>query len=231
MVGAGFPRPFEMLHPNLGAVTVPRQCMTRNPFNRHSIRMPHYDYGQNGMYYVTICTFNRECLFGDVMGKTMELNEWGKIMVECWNKISERFPNIELDRFVVMPNHMHGIIHIVGAGSPRPTDYIAPNKTVSLAAKTKLGAETAPLQRYSLGQMIAFFKYQSTKHINQFRQNPGTPIWQRNYYEHVIRNERSLTEIREYIENNPARWTLDRNHPKNIREKNSFDFRRKWSVH
>lgn len=164
------------------------------------------------MYYVTICTFNRECLFGEIVGGSMKLNELGEIAVRHWNNVQEHLPSVKLDQWVIMPNHMHGIIYIVGAGSPRPINGITPTES------SLLGAETTPLQRYLLGQIIAFFKYQSTKHINQSRQTPGIPIWQRNYYDHIIRTDRSLDQIREYIQNNPARWHLDRNHPANIQK-------------
>ncbi len=117
-------------------------------------------------------------------------------------EIPAHFPNILLNSQILMPNHLHGIIIItdapakgrVGAGLPRPYE----------------------VKRPTLGQIVGFFKYQSTKHLNKIFHTPGSPLWQRNYYEHVIRNEDDLEEIRGYIENNPAKWLEDENHPDNI---------------
>ena len=195
--------------------------------NRRSIRLPYYDYSNPGMYFVTICSFGRECLFGNIINGQMQLNNTGEILQKIWHELPERFPNIELDQWVIMPNHVHGIIHILdnpvrGAGSPRPcgpgpcgfhrpcTDKL--KNSIPLDIQTTAGAGTAPL-RVTLGQMIAYFKYKSTKRINLLRQTPAVPVWHRNYYEHVIRNEKSLNEIREYILNNTMNWTMDENHP------------------
>ena len=156
---------------------------------RKSIRLPQYDYSTCGAYFLTICTHGRENVFGDVIDKKMALNETGKIVEKCWLAIKERFPAVELDEFSIMPNHMHGIICIVGARSPRP----------------KLGAETAPL-RQTLGRIIAYFKYQSTKNVNSMRNMIGFHVWQRNYWEHIIRDERDLDGIRQYIADNPLQW-------------------------
>jgi len=169
--------------------------------HRRSVRLRGYDYSQAGAYFVTICTPDRACLFGDVADGVMRLNDAGRVVERCWHEIPIHFPHVELDEFVIMPNHVHGVIVIVGAGSPRP--YVASG------AGTITGAETAPL-RATLGQMVAYFKYQSTKHINIMRGTPGIPVWQRNYYEHIIRDDESLNRIREYIINNPMQWALDR---------------------
>lgn len=131
----------------------------------------------------------------------MNPSGWGCLVDECWRAMPSHFPNVALDEFVVMPNHVHGIIvtvNSVGAGSPRPGST---------------GAETTPLRRPALGHIVAYFKYQSTKRVNQIRGTPETPLWQRNYYEHVIRNEDEWNEIRTYIIENPLRWELDENHP------------------
>ncbi len=153
------------------------------------------------MYFVTACTQDRKSIFGEINSGVMHLNDIGK-MVECiWNSLSGRFHNIELDEFIVMPHHIHGIISIakqpsnVGAGLPRP------------------GAETAPLRPVTLSKIVAYLKYQSTKLINNIRKTPGISIWQRNYHERVIRNEKELLEIRQYIQNNPLKWNED---PENI---------------
>ena len=172
--------------------------------HRRSVRLRGYDYSQAGAYFVTICTPDRACLFGDVADGVMRLNDAGRVVERCWHEIPIHFPHVELDEFVIMPNHVHGVIVIVGAGSPRP--YVASG------AGTKTGAETAPL-RATLGRMVAYFKYQSTKHINIMRGTPGIPVWQRNYYEHIIRDDESLNRILEYIVNNPLQWELDWENP------------------
>jgi len=189
--------------------------------HRRSVRLRGYDYSQAGAYFVTICTPDRACLFGGIADGVMRLNDAGRVVERCWHEITIHFPHVELDEFVIMPNHVHGVIVIVGAGLPRPYNtscagsprsYIASGAETKTGAETKMGAETAPL-RATLGQMVAYFKYQSTKHINIMRGTPGMPVWQRNYYEHIIRDDESLNRIREYIVNNPMQWALDRENP------------------
>jgi len=173
--------------------------------HRRSLRLQNYDYTQVGAYFVTICTKDRKCLFGEIMDSEIRLNEVGQIVIACWNGIPNHFPNVELDMFVVMPNHLHGVIVIVnhtdapvGAGLPRPYN-----------------PEIASPQKPTLGQIVAYFKYQSTKHINQMRGTPGMPVWQRNYYDHVIRNDGELNRIRQYIQENLSRWAEDSENPAN----------------
>ena len=163
-------------------------------YTRKTNRLKDYDYSRSGYYFVTICTDDRVHQFGNIVDGQIRLNQWGKMAQKCWQGIPDHFPSVELDEYVVMPNHIHGII-IVGAGFPRPD--------------TK-GAETAPL-RPTLGQIVAYFKYQSTKHINIIRGSQGRRVWQRNYWEHVIRNENDLNRTREYIRNNPVSWDIDEN--------------------
>jgi putative transposase len=192
--------------------------MTYDP-NRHhrrSIRLRGYDYSQAGAYFVTIVTQNREPLFGEVINGEMRLNESGACVMRWWEDIPRHFPGVDTDAFVVMPNHVHGIIVItdadnVGAGSPRPDAPIPPQNTPGTDAVA--GADAAPRQRPSLGNVVAYFKYQTTKTINAMRQTPSARIWQRNYYEHIIRDEASLNRIREYIANNPLRWAADPENP------------------
>ena len=172
--------------------------MTHNPDKyrrRRSTRLKDYDYSQEGAYSVTICTHRMACILGDVVDGEMRLNKYGVIVNDYWAEIPGHFSNVGIDVFIVIPNHVHGIIVL--------TD-------------NRRGGETPPLRKYTLGQVIAYFKYQTTKSINRIRNTPGTPVWQRNYYEHVIRNENDLDEIREYIVNNPLKWELDRENPKNV---------------
>lgn len=182
---------------------------------RKSLRLPQYDYSQGGAYFVTICAQGRKCLFGSVIGGEMQLNDHSKLVTTCWHNLSFHYPAIILDAFVVMPNHMHGIIILVGAGSPRPN--------AATVARTVEGGETPPLQKYpTLGQIVGYFKFQSSKRINELREMVRAPVWQRGYYEHVIRDDQSLNRIREYIATNPQRWHLDRENPQ-AQGKDGFD--------
>ena len=186
--------------------------MSFNPdiHHRHSIRLRKFDYSTAGAYFVTICAFQRECLFGEVVDGVVQWNEEGRIVEDSWREIMTHFSGVEIDRYITMPNHFHGIVFTVGAGFPPRPDAHAQN--AENCEKT-LGGETPPLRLATLGQIVGYFKYQSTKHINQSRDNPGVPVWQRNYYERVIRDERELDNIRQYIVDNPVKWAEDENHP------------------
>jgi REP element-mobilizing transposase RayT len=162
---------------------------------RKSLRLKDYDYSQQGLYFVTICSQNRESLFGDIIDGKMILNEYGKIVDEFWNKVPEHFANVNVDLFVIMPNHVHAIIEIT-------------NQSRGCRGEGK-GEVTSPL----LGKIIAYYKYETTKLINQLRDTTGLKIWQRNYYEHIIRNDKELSSIREYIKDNPLKWKLDKECP------------------
>jgi putative transposase len=163
--------------------------------HRRSIRIKGYDYSQAGAYFVTICTQDRKYLFGDIKQSRMLMNYVGHAVVECWNDIQTHFPHVELDEFIVMPNHIHGVAMISDVGArhavPLPEQF---GKPVS----------------GSLPTIIWSFKSAVTKHINELRQTPGSQLWQRNYWEHIIRNEQELNRIREYIRNNPMQWGMDR---------------------
>lgn len=213
--------------------------MTYNPdiHHRHSIRLKDYDYSRNGAYFVTICVWQRECMFGGIVNDEMVLNDMGRIVVGEWEKTSKMRSNVELDVFSVMPNHFHAIFLIrdnVGAhvdrahiSAPLPGQKTNVGaycmRPESAAMATMLQANdnrahvSAPLRRQSgsIGSVFAGFKSATTKQINIFRNNPGCPVWQKNYYERVIRNEDELTRAREYIVNNPMKWELDKENPVN----------------
>lgn len=176
--------------------------------HRRSIRLKGYDYAQAGACFVTIVTQGRVCLFGEVVNGEMVLNEYGKIVQKWWDDLSTHFPGIETGAFVIMPNHMHGVIIIVDDGRGAvPAPGFAPTK--------KQGGETPPLHRKpTLGQIVAYFKYKSTKEMNSM-DTPGviTKFWQRNYYERIIRNEREMDAVWNYIENNPSTWADDNENP------------------
>jgi REP element-mobilizing transposase RayT len=176
-----------------------------NP-HRRSIRLQGHDYAQAGAYFVTICTHQRAPLFGQVVDREMVLSAIGEIAQAEWLQTAVVRPSIELDAFVIMPNHMHGIVFIhhdspvVGA-----TRRVAP--TIS---STPTSPSAPTLQSGSLGAIIGQFKSVETKRI---RRNPNIdpdhPLWQRNYHDHIIRNEADLNRIREYMLHNPARWQQD----------------------
>jgi putative transposase len=173
--------------------------------HRHSIRLRDYDYSQEGAYFVTICTHNKESIFGDVVNGKMQLNEYGHLVEAEWLKTANIRDNIELDAFVIMPNHFHGILAIVDNCS-RGTARCAP---------TFANRQFGKIMSASLPAIVRSFKSAVTRRINELRSASNMPVWQRNYYEHVIRNEDDLAEIREYITNNPQKWDLDSENPNN----------------
>lgn len=180
--------------------------MTYNPeiHNRRSIRLKGYDYSQAGAYFVTICTNNREFLFGEISNGVMALNEYGRIVEIEWLKTPEIRPNIELLEYIIMPNHFHGIVVI--DENRRGVLQYAP----TTASSHKTTASTnfrSPSQ--TIGAIIRGFKSAVTKKINIDRSMPGIPVWQRNYYEHIIRDDESYYRISEYIKNNPVNWQKD----------------------
>ena len=183
--------------------------------HRRSVRLRGYDYSAAGAYFVTICVHGRECLLGEIRNSEMVLNDAGNAVREWWQGVPDHFVNVHLDEFIIMPNHFHGIVVItnVWAGSPRPP-LNSTNMNQGGETPQNQGGETPPLR--TLGQIIGYFKYQSTKQINQMRKNPGCPVWQRNYYERVIRDERELDDARKYIVENPIKWDLDRENPTNV---------------
>lgn len=176
--------------------------------HRRSIRLKGYDYSQAGAYFVTICTQSRECLFGDVIESEMRANNVGRMILKWWTESAIKFNNIELDESVIMPNHFHGIINIVGAAlCGRPES----NTGQQLRGQPHRVAPT-------VGNIVEWFKTMTTnEYIRNVRHNNWPPfngkLWQRNYYEHIIRNEDELNRTREYIVNNPARWAEDEDNP------------------
>jgi putative transposase len=176
----------------------------RKKHHRRSIRLPGHDYRSPGAYFVTICTHQGKLLFGEVVDDDVVLNEDGQIAHEEWQASEDIRREIELDAFVIMPNHIHCIVWI------RETDD---NSVVRV--HSVVGAHgRAPLRApRSLGSFIAGYKAAVTARINHLRDTPGARVWQRNYYEHIIRNDASLNRIRAYIQHNPACWAEDSLHP------------------
>jgi len=169
--------------------------LIKDPFpKRKNIRLSSYDYSLPGAYFVTICTHNRQCLFGTIKNDIMSLNPYGEIVQECWKDTPQHYSGISNDIFVIMPNHIHGIIII--------------HET-----KDRSGSKPDPTKRYPLSEIVRAFKAYSSRRINERRNSRGVSIWQRSYYEHVIRSEKEHHEIGEYIIYNPAKWAMDSENP------------------
>ena len=178
--------------------------------NRQSIRLPDWDYRTQAPYFVTVCTHRRRCLFGRVVDGRMAVNAWGRIVREEWHRTEEVRDNVALDAFVVMPNHVHGIICITGVGDDSDTGRgsSAMNPYHGHPNRSFGGAVAG-----SLSTIMRQFKSMVTKRINRQRGTPGASVWQRNFHERIIRDDRHWRNVRRYIRQNPARWHRDRNHP------------------
>ncbi|HUW05769.1 MAG TPA: transposase [Williamwhitmania sp.] len=171
--------------------------MAYNPEKHHrrSIRLKGYDYARAGLYFITLCCQNRACLFGNIENGVMVLNEYGHIACNEWMKTTEIRNNVELGEFVIMPNHIHGIVRLLGRG-----ELDSPNKQ---------GVCDTPLRSPSqtIGAIVRGYKSSVTKQLGLLGFNEK--IWQRNYHEHIIRDEQSYMKISDYIINNPANWDRD----------------------
>ncbi|MBN1408630.1 MAG: transposase [Calditrichaceae bacterium] len=205
--------------------------MKYNPEKHHrrSIRLKGYDYSQSGWYFVTICTQKREILFGDVVIGTMKLNDAGEMVKSIWNEIPKYYPGINIDDYQIMPNHLHGIIHIIGTGPVGIDPRVYPDKInmdKSLGKHRDLPQQSQEITEskgqsqgiaptISLPTVVQRFKSLTTnRYIDGVNQKGWQPfngkLWQRNYYEHIIRNEDELIQIRNYIIDNPLKWTMDK---------------------
>ena len=153
----------------------------KNKYRIETTRLPNYDYSQDGIYFITICTKDRSYLFGDIVSGELINNDEAEIVLDCWNDLPNHYSNIILDEFIVMPNHVHGIIGI----SNNETDG------------------------HNLSEFIRALKTFSSRRINNIRKTPGISVWQSRFYEHIIRNDRELDNTREYIRNNPINWIKD----------------------
>ena len=168
--------------------------------HRRSIRLKGYNYAQDGLYFITICCHDRICRFGKVVNGEMVLNECGQMAYDEWVKLPERFPNFELDVFQIMPNHMHGIIalHNVAGFTPaqnnaKPQNDLRTTARVAPTVSDIVGAYKSLVANGCLG-------------VFKLKNEMMGKLWQRNYYEHIIRNDQSYQTISEYIINNPAKW-------------------------
>ena len=171
--------------------------------HRRSIRLKGYDYAEAGMYFVTLTARDRVPLFGSIIGGIMHPSEAGLIIQKEWLRTPSIRPEVELDEFIIMPDHMHGIIVIVDE-----RNGVTSSSNCVVGANSYSPQLTTPFRSPSrtLGAIIRGFKAASTKHIITLRGTPGIPVWQRNYYEHIVRDGRALDRIRSYIKNNVTAW-------------------------
>jgi putative transposase len=185
--------------------------------DRRSVRLPHFDYSKAATYFITLCVEKRTCLFGKVETGEVSLSAYGEIAQEEWLKSEQVRPNIRLDAFVVMPNHLHSLVVFleddpdgtdVGAHSSVPARQHCFHKDDLVYMRSFGGRETK-----SLCSFLACFKAITTKRINETRHTPGAKVWQRGFFERVIRNEQRLSRARQYILDNPAKWPDDRENP------------------
>jgi len=186
--------------------------------HRRSIRLKEYDYSQEGLYFITFCCQNRLHLFGEIISGKMMLNDAGKIAEKCWLEIPEHFKNVILHDFVIMPNHVHGIIEFknndlnntVGANQYSPKNVSIEETKIVSSIDTNIDSSKQMPKSTSktIGSVIRGYKIGVTKWMRQNRN--VTDVWQRNYYEHIIRNDIAYCRISEYIKNNPKKWDEDK---------------------
>jgi REP element-mobilizing transposase RayT len=208
--------------------------------HRRSIRLKGYDYTQAGAYFVTICSYQREEMFGVVKERKMNLNRAGQIVRAAWLDLPRHYTHVRLETFCAMPNHIHGVIVLVegnaitkgrgGSGStnermpvvaqtcPHEVDGMLVDKggSGSMNSTLPITSQTRPYEanvRHGLPEIVRAFKSFSARRINFIRHAIGSPVWQRNYFEHIIRNDTELKTICEYINANPLRWQEDSLNP------------------
>lgn len=211
--------------------------MTYNPdiHQRKSIRLKNYDYSKEGLYFITICTENKEKLFGEIVNNNITLNNAGQMIEKIWFEIPKFYKGFKLHEFIVMPNHIHGIIEIiekVGDDSHispiiiNNNSHISPDSTASLTGKIQRTHNVSnqqgeyrdsplPRKQISISELIQRFKILTTNNYIKMVKNNELPsfnkrVWQRNYYENIIKNEKRYLQVIEYIKNNPLKWEEDK---------------------
>lgn len=213
----------------VAATPPPQMAFEPEKHHRRSIRLRGYDYARPGEYFVTVCTAGKEKLFGEVVEGEMVLKEVGKMVQGAWKQMPRRFSSIELDEFVVMPNHFHAIVRIRGAREKAEVAHVG---APLAGAQKRAGARPAPTEGSkgaakraapTVGDVIGAFKSVTTDESIRGDRESGWrrirgKLWQRNYYEHIIRGRRELDIIREYIRTNPVRWSTDPENPDFIQE-------------
>jgi REP element-mobilizing transposase RayT len=178
----------------------------KKPRRKSSIRLGGYDYSQPGGYFVTVCVRGKVSKLGDVSGGEIHLSSFGLLVRDCWISLENLYNYIELDEWIIMPNHLHGIIFY----HEEPTIEQDQGRGGSRTAPTKL------VRRKPLGRIIGVFKTTSTTRINQLLGTLGGKFWQRGYHDRIIRNQEELDSIRNYISENPLKWEMDKYHPSRL---------------
>ncbi len=171
---------------------------------RRSIRLPGYDYAQPGAYFITVCTAGRRPVLASVVGDEAALSPAGRAVLACWEAIPRHFTNVDLDAFVIMPNHIHGIVTIL------PAEGVgAKHLALSDASPARVPDKPRGTRPGSLAAVVQNLKSVSARRVNALRGRPGEAVWQRGYFERVIRTDKEMNALREYILGNPARWAED----------------------
>jgi putative transposase len=170
--------------------------------HRKSIRLREYDYSLPGEYFITICAHNRECIFGNIIQEEMMLSTEGMIIQRCWGEIPKHFLNVQLDEYIIMPNHIHGII-------------ILTEPMVGTRQAVSLREQFAKPVRGSIPTIVRSFKSAATKRIHEICNKRSSPIWQSRFFDRIIRNDRELNNINDYILNNVFQWTVEKGDPDN----------------
>jgi REP element-mobilizing transposase RayT len=178
--------------------------MIHNPLihYRQSIRLKEYNYSQPGEYFVTICTYEKKCVFGKIIEEKIILSPLGEIAKKCWEEIPEHFPNVRLDEYMIMPNHVHGII------------VITKRRDLINQIPTEINFPLMKNPKMTLGKIIRNYKARSTKYIHDSGYVDFQ--WQSLFYDRIVRGDKELNNIRNYITDNPLKWYLDEENPNNI---------------
>ncbi len=178
----------------------------KDKYRIQSTRLQGYDYSSDGAYFVTICVKNGECIFGEIKNGIMGLNRLGCVVNNFWLETLNNYKNVQLDDYIIMPNHFHGIIIINNS-------YVEIIHELSLRGRFDIKKRRKML----IPKIIGRFKMQSAKQINITKNTKGECVWQKNYYDRIIRNESELSRICDYIRFNPGKWEYDRNNPTNLK--------------
>jgi putative transposase len=198
--------------------------------HRRSIRLKGYDYSQPGAYFVTLVAHQRQSIFGEVANGVMHLNQCGEILHQVWLELPRHYPHVSLDAFILMPNHIHGVLVLreydgrggtFGHVSPPDGGRGGSVGRGSMPANTISGEDLLPDMdqtrpyhvRHGLPEIVRAFKSFSARRINVLRKTPNIPVWQRNYYEHIVRDQSELNRIKQYILDNPMKWAEDKENP------------------
>jgi REP element-mobilizing transposase RayT len=178
----------------------------RNIYRIPTTRLPNWDYSDSGYYFITICTKDKEDFFGEIIKNEIHLTKIGKIAQKYWIEISKHFLFVELDEFIIMPSHVHGILIIKNTGDDDCRDVI--NHVSTDHVNKNVYSKITPMNKHSLGEIIRWYKGRMTFEINKIKINFS---WQSRYYDHIIRNEKEFCRIKQYVKDNPMNWETDEN--------------------